>query len=974
MRGMPEQGRVVLSFGRFALVPGERLLTEEGAPVELGARTLDTLIALASRPHEVVGKRALMALVWPDVTVEEGSLRFHIASLRKALRDGQDGARYIATLAGRGYCFVAPVERSTDPSAALAPAPKTHFLPVRPTHMVGRSEPVGLLAAQLPASRFITIVGPGGVGKTTVAVAVAHDLLDAFDGAVVFVDLGVLNDPAMVAPTLASVLGLSVHSDDAAPGVIAYLRDKRILLVLDCCEHVIEGAARLAELIFTAAPKVHILATSREALRVEGEWVHRLAPLALPPDDARLTAAAALTYPAIRLFVDRAAASGARADFGDAEAAVVSNICRKLDGVALAIELAAGRVAAYGLEQTATLLDQRLALQWPGKRTAPARQKSLNATLDWSYDLLSEPERMVLRRLAVFVGPFTLEAAHAVTAIDAVQVLNAIESLVGKSMMATHPGGPGMRYRLLDTTRAYILGLAGHSGERAELALRHAVYYRHWLEQTTAEWLTLSNPAQRASNLADLNNVRAALAWCFGEDGHAATGIGLAAAAAPAFFAMSLLTDCQRWSQRAILALGDAAPEGRQEMRLQAALGLSLMWTRGNSEATYAALSRSIAIAEAQGDTLNQILLLAPLHVFYLRTGDFRTAQHYAARVADLARTTHDPAAIALSRILSGYSLHFAGDLDGARRALEAALRPDPGDAPSATLQDDPMAAPVLTLALSAAASAMARTLWLQGHPAEALRHVDQTVRDAASADHPVTLLVALIYAIDVLLRNGDLDDAEAQIARFIASAETYSLKSHVVLGRCFRGQLAISRGDHETGIEGLQASLAALHSLRYGLLTTAFNISLVQAYAATGRVRQGLVLIDETIRSVETNGDFCYLPELLRLKAGLLRGLPQPRDDEADLCLTESLALSRQQGARAWELRSSIDLARRLAAQAGPERARAELRPVFDQFVDGAQTADLTTAKNLLASWGQAAGQDSIVQKDVTASPHAAP
>jgi predicted ATPase/DNA-binding winged helix-turn-helix (wHTH) protein len=499
--------RDVLSFGRFALFPGERLLTADGAPVDLGARTLDMLIALASRPNEVIGKQALMAAVWPDVTVDEGSLRFHVAALRKALGDGKDGARYIATLTGRGYCFVAPVTRTGDQAAASAP--EMLFLPARPAHMVGRAEETRILATRLTASRFVTIVGPGGVGKTTLAVAVAHDLLDAFAGAVLFVDLGLLTEPRAVAPSLASMLGLSVQSDDATPGVAAYLRDRPLLLILDGCEHVIEGAARLAADIFVAAPKVAILATSREALRVDGEWVHSLPPLALPPEDPRLTAAAALAFPATQLFVERALAHGARLDFGDADAPIVAGICRKLDGVALAIELAAGRVAAYGLEQIAAFLDQRLALQWRGKRTAPPRQQSLQATLDWSYGLLSELERAVLRRLAAFVGHFTLEAAQAVAAgaaVDPVRLLGAIDSLVGKSMVATRRSGAGMRYRLLDTTRAYLHELTTDADENADLAARHATYYRQWLEKTAASWPGLSNAAHRASHLADLTH------------------------------------------------------------------------------------------------------------------------------------------------------------------------------------------------------------------------------------------------------------------------------------------------------------------------------------------------------------------------------------------------------------------------------------------------------------------------------------
>jgi len=442
------QTRATMSFGPFSLVPSERLLTKEGVPVELGGRALDILIALVSRPNESISKKDLLSLVWRDVTVDEGSLRFHVASLRKALGDGKDGARYITTLAGRGYCFVAAVSRSGDesngPAAVDGSFPHAN-LPGRLMQLIGRGDDVVKLSAQLTAARFVTIVGAGGVGKTTVAIAVGHHLTEAFAGAVLFVDLGMLSDPDLVATTIASMLGLSVRSNDATPSLVAYLRDKRILLILDTCEHLIDAVAALASHIVMAAPQVHILATSREAIQAEGEHVYRLDPLACPPDNTGLTAAVAQTFPAPQLFLQRAVASGARLDLGDTEAAIVVSICRKLDGLALAIELAARRVGAYGLQQTAALLDQRLTLLWLGLRTAPPRQRTLRAMLDWSYGLLSELERIVLRRLAVFVGDFTIDAALAVVTsatIDQAVVFGAIDSLVAKSMVATHPVGP----------------------------------------------------------------------------------------------------------------------------------------------------------------------------------------------------------------------------------------------------------------------------------------------------------------------------------------------------------------------------------------------------------------------------------------------------------------------------------------------------------------------------------------------------
>jgi predicted ATPase len=232
------------------------------------------------------------------------------------------------------------------------------------------------------------------------------------------------------------------------------------------------------------------------------------------------------------------------------------------------------------------------------------------------------------------------------------------------------------------------------------------------------------------------------------------------------------------------------------------------------------------------------------------------------------------------------------------------------------------------------------------------MEHVNQTLTYTASAEHPVTLLVAVMYAVSVLIWNGDLDEADEQIGRFISNARTYALNSHVILGRCFRGQLAISRGDHEAGLELLQSNLNELRALRYELLTTSFNISLVQALAATGRFAEGTALVDEAIQLVEMRGDYCYMPELLRVKANLLFALPQPLEDAAEDCLRESIAVSRRQGAVAWELRTSIDWAKLWNAQQRPERAKALLQPVVDRFSGAFKTADLRVAEALLASW----------------------
>jgi predicted ATPase/DNA-binding winged helix-turn-helix (wHTH) protein len=937
-----------LSFGPFKLLANERLLTKGGVPVELGARALDILVVLTSTPNEIVSKKDLLARVWPDVIVEEGSLRFHMNGLRKALGDGQGDARYITTLPGRGYCFVAPVSRPDRPD--VAPVAATSFphanLPNRLSRVVGRDEDVLRLSAQLNTSRFVTIVGAGGVGKTTVAVAVGHQLIETFSGALLFVDLGMLAEPNLVTAGIASMLGLSVQSNDATPSLIAYLRNKRILLILDTCEHLVDAVASLAARIFDSAPQVHILATSREALRVEGEHIYRLDALACPPDGPELTAAAVRTFPATQLFVERAVASGARLDLNDAQASIVASICRKLDGVALAIELAARRVESYGLQQTADLLDQRLTLLWSGSRTAPPRQKTLQATLDWSFGLLTETERVVLRMVAVFVGHFTLDAALEVVTKDALDrstVLGAVDSLVAKSIVATSPVGAMVRYRLLDTTRAYALEIGIGDAEATGLSIRHAAYFRRLMEQTGKETSTSSSRAERESHFAGINNVRAALEWCFSPQGNIEAGVKLAAAAVQVFLAMSLLPECHRWSQRAIQALDEASAGGLDEMHLQAAFGFSSSQMYGESDAVSEALNRSLAIAEEHGDTAHQAGILNMERYFHARKGDLRSALQCARRCRAIAETSDDLAVKALAHAMLGRALQTAGDIAGSRTELDSLMQMfSQSHRGPILLSYDPHYYSYISLA---------RTLWLQGYPTQALDLARQGVQASEAMGHPAALALVLAGAASVSLWAGDLDGALRHTDLSLSLAEANALGPLVAIGRGRKAELEILRGNTRAGVNDLQAILERLHAARHEVLTIEFNMTLAGGLAAIGRSDEGKALIEQSLRQVETSGEMFYLPELLRVKAGLLLSVTKPDRRAAETWFNEALDLSRRQGARGWELRTARDLARLLADSGQSKKARTLLQSVYQEFSEGFETAELKSAEELLAT-----------------------
>ncbi|MHC2576761.1 putative ATPase/DNA-binding winged helix-turn-helix (wHTH) protein [Bradyrhizobium diazoefficiens] len=483
---MPEHNEdSAISFGPFRLFPKSRLLEKEGSPLHVGGRALDILIFLAGRPGEVVDKRELVKRIWADVNVDEGSLRFHVAALRKALGDTGKSARYVVNVPGRGYCFVASLAQATPP---VAPVPldivPPRSLPVQLAKMVGREEVIEKISNGLSLYRFMTVVGPGGIGKTAVAVTDGHRRSQDFGGRVFFVDFGPLRDASHIATTIASALGLTISAEDPTPALLTFLKAGPALLIFDSCEHVLDNLAPLVERIVREAPQLRVLATSRESFRSEGERIFRLFPLDCPPEREDLGVAEVLTYPAAQLFIERIAQSSGPFQLSAEEAPLVASICRRLDGIALAIELAAGRVNAYGIAGTASLLDSRFSLQWRGRRTAVPRHQTLAAALDWSYDLLPAAESATLRRLSVFAGPFAPEAAATVAAGDGVsasETLEAIDSLVTKSLISPS-GSRTLRYRLLDTTRTYAHGKLNELGETRQFARRHAEHFRDFFD------------------------------------------------------------------------------------------------------------------------------------------------------------------------------------------------------------------------------------------------------------------------------------------------------------------------------------------------------------------------------------------------------------------------------------------------------------------------------------------------------------
>ena len=935
--GTPPPPKWKAAFGPFLLSPEERLLLRDGAPVRLGGRALDLLIALVDNAGSVVSKKDLIDRVWGDVVVDEGNLRFNMYAVRKALGDGAEGARYVVNTANKGYSFVAGVERQApagDPHAE--PPRRSRSLPALATPVVGRDSEIALIETGLLQRRLVSIVGPGGIGKTTAAIACAQNAARHFDGDVCFIDLSATSDAALIRGAVATAIGL--QSDlGALSAIMAHIVDRKLLLVLDCCEHVIADAAETAETLVRNCPFVHVLATSREPLRAGGEFVYRLQPLSFPPEGEGMSAAAALAYPAVRLFVDRAAASGAGFELNDNDAPLVSQLCRELDGIALAIELAAGRIEALGLQVITSHLDASMKLMWHGRRTAVSRHQTLGATLDWSFNLLGLDERRLLCRLSVFAGSFALDAAIGVCAfdLDPPEAIELIAGLVSKSLVNVDAGGPALRYGLLDTTKSYCGTKLSGFEDAGAIAKRFCDHFSALAQHCASQ--ALCKESLEALSL-ELPNLRAALERRLRDADDAAGAVKLAAALCPLLLQMSRLTECLRWARAAIAAMPFELRATIFEMRLQAALGQSLMFTGGNADDAETAFRRSISLAEALGDGRNEMHLLNGYAVLLHRDGRFSEALVAAKRAESLLPGLGDPEAVAIVDSLLGVAFHFVGRSAEARHHWERSV------AYSARSLTDTTSKLGFDHHIRSLCG-VARTHWLAGDYAKAFEVAEDTVAKARAFGHVVTRCIAIIWAGSVYIHEANTGRTSELMDELEFVATRHSLTPYRIVAAATRGQILVLEGRAAEGVEKIRAEVELLHECRYEMVTNTLLTTMAKGLTDLSLYSAALATCDDIARRIQAGGDLLRLPELLLVKGNALAAAGD-REEAANIHAL-SLEVARGQGSRPGRLRAALAMAQQLVRDGFPERAAALLRPELAGAED--QTSpDLVAARSL--------------------------
>jgi predicted ATPase/DNA-binding winged helix-turn-helix (wHTH) protein len=892
-----ESGASLWRFGSFVLHEEQRRLERHGQQVRLGSRAIGLLLELLKRAGEVVDKNQLLAAVWPDVVVEEASVRVQMSMLRKALGDPDDDngcVEWIANVPLRGYCFLGRVRREFAQTADAAKSAATSVeaapaeLPVRFSALIGRDEEMTQLLAMLCDNRLVTLVGAGGVGKTSVAVRVAERYRERHGCAVRFIDLAPLTSRDHVLTTVARAIGVRGGVPDVEQAVIQRLEGEAALLLVDNCEHMIETLAPLLHRLLVALPNLRIFTTSREVLRVEGEHVLRLLPLAIHRD-AFASLARALQSPAVELLVERARAAGAGV-FDDASGGALARICRRVDGIPLAIELVAARLGTQSASDLAFRLDDHMRLHSTLARAALPRQRTLAATLDWSIGLLGESELLLFRRLSVFRAHFDVEAALSVVAneLDPDMAADALISLASKSLVVYDTEREARApYRLLDTTRSYAQALLARAGEQELVARRHARLMLELLGSAGADQATLDAHEWLLRYGALLDDVRAALDACLAQQEDTAIAGALTVASAPLWFRLSEVGEYRDRVQAALDYLrAQPQPDRLAAGWLELALYNALWHTGGSVADMTEACERALASAlEFKVGTL-EFQARWGLCALNVTRGDYPSALRHAQRLGAYASESESDVTRNLSHRMLALASFFCGGFADARTNAQAAMDVDGATrrGQGNTFQPD---------ARTTAMAILARTLWIEGDARLAMATAVRCVEEAEALGHAMSLCVALFWICPMAIWAGERATAREWVDTLLRETRAKGFDYWHEWALCYDDALKLDEvSDRAAHIREVTFRMAKMADPLSEMLVT-FCDEWVD-----GRL----------VARVMRGGGPWSAAEVYR--AAGLRHERQGNDAEAEGLYLQALELARKQGAAAWEQRAVAALA----------------------------------------------------------------
>jgi predicted ATPase/DNA-binding winged helix-turn-helix (wHTH) protein len=919
---------IAWSFGNFTLLADRRLLIAEGLPVRLGGRALDILIELVEYAGQFVSRDELITRIWGGRVVEEINLRVQVAALRRALGDdGRGDPQFILNVPSKGYCFVAPVTKASEERATPPPARAAAGLPMSQATLVGRESAVAELGEELRSCRAVTIVGPGGVGKSAVAIKVAAAAMSRHSQGVRHVELGGLADPAIASARIAEALGSSSAAAQSLEWRLAGSpHEHDVLLLLDGCEGVIDLVAMLAEDMLSKAPRAQLLATSREPLRIQGEQVHRLVPLAVPPPDAPSSLESALSFSSVQLFWDRACAASGNFQPSADDVSLMVKICRRLDGVPLAIELAAHRVEHLGMAGILEQLDDGFDMLADERRVDVPNQRSLRANFNWSFDSLRPDEQRVLCTLSTFAGGFSLASGVHLVSNDDADTGNSARELIGqlatKSLVSVEPGPSGVQYRLLGATREYARTRLLAQGDHPCIARRHAELTVGLLAAADADQLDKSTQAWLSQYAPCLDDVRSALDWLATRRNESGLQMRLLAGSVQLWFQLSAVTEyCERAKDAQVTLPGLAGDPDL--LRVKAAHGHARLHVFGADAVSLAAFEQAIAMAESLGCRRDHLTALWGLWLHRCLTSRYADALGLADKYEALAAPGAAGTSIAIDRMFLVSLLHVG-------RLVEARVRGERALA-SILLMPSTCAGARPQLEHEAIARTnLARVLWIQGLPDGALAMARDAVDVARKSLHDLSICACLQGLCVVALWAGRRDEAKKAALALSELAVRHGLGFWSAWGR-----------SHLDAIEFLEEG-----SIRPDWrepICGARQLELMATFSSD--------LLDPEIvlRADEGLSPWCE-PEVVRARGCHLARMETEQGRQQALDLFErALQLARVQGALSWELRAATSIAALSNRPGDASMATELLTATLGRFTEGFATPDLRAAAEQL-------------------------
>lgn len=894
-----------ICFGPFHLVPSRRQLFCGDKPIRLGEPSYNVLVALLQEPGSIVDQETLIARAWGAIHVDETSLRSAVAALRKAFRDAGSGRPYITTVSRRGYSFVETVTRA-GPLSALG------SLPAQLAKVIGRDEFIAALVEDMAAHRLITVAGPGGIGKTTAALSAARRAMaEHVVDSIAFVDIENVEDAAFLPSAFGAGLGVVATTSSPIADILSFLDNRRILVVLDSCEGMIGPVARLVEEILGHAPNTIALVTSREPLRATGERIRRLDALGFPKKPEGLTVELAMAHAAIELFVDRAASSQPSFLLTDENVGIVADICRQLDGVPLSLEIAAARLDSFDLPVLASVLDTHFRLQMLGRSTALTRHRTLAAAIDWSYDTLAPDEQTALRRLSVFRGPFSFEAARSIVQcerIAAEHVGGLIARLAAKSMIVAGGNSQDL-HRLMETTRVYALQKLEQSGESDAVRQKHARHYSRSIARQTQNKSFRSSAAWFAYCAGVIHQIRSGMDWATSANGDFSVAIDLAVAAIPVWASLGLGNECMSQIGH-LLAASGAEPSARQRLAFAVAQQNMIKNTAASSEDLRRSWPEIADLAAKVTDPRLELQAIYGVMTGSWAIGNFTDALVLADQFRTVALANKLEQFLPLADVLTGSILFPLADFERALQATKAGLM----DPQAVVAQGYEMNDACDYLILGTGNLAMLQLV--RGETDAALETCAENVARALSLESdPFICQATGASAVWVCIETDNLDLAERYTSLWLQRSVKPALEIWHLMAEGVQAIIKSQRGEHEEAVGALTTILNALRQTWGVSFRNIVLRFLARSLMATGHPERALTALDEAIEYASRSKEGWSLSLLIATRAEANLRLDESAIRIAVEEFHRALDLAESQGAKLWTTRIN-DLVRDCCCQ----------------------------------------------------------